>query len=99
MFSKDLKKQDLTRQNTSEGLPRQGVVYTSRISSKEKSLIEKEAEVIRRKIEDICRSIVDEPENCFLGMSSGPQTFVFHVTCSKGDIGKLIGKQGRMARF
>jgi predicted RNA-binding protein YlqC (UPF0109 family) len=97
MFSKDLRRRDLTRRNTSEGLTRPEVVYTSRTSSGERATIEVNAEIIRKKIEEICRGIADDPNNCFITMYSGPQTFVFSVTCSKEDIGKLIGKHGRMA--
>lgn len=46
----------------------------------------------------LVQGLVDEPEAVTLEPCRLPSEIVFHVYVSKGDVGKLIGKQGRTAR-
>lgn len=49
-------------------------------------------------VEFMAKSLVDEPELVEVNEVLGEQTTVVELKVSKGDLGKVIGKQGRTAR-
>jgi len=46
----------------------------------------------------IAKSLVDSPEAVEVSEVEGEQTSVIELKVAKGDLGKVIGKQGRTAR-
>jgi len=52
---------------------------------------------VRVLIEQIARDLVDEPEQVSVERVDGDTT-VFELTVSPNDVGKVIGRQGRVAR-
>ncbi len=46
----------------------------------------------------IVRELVDYPEDVHVTEIEGSQTIVLELRVAKGDIGKVIGKQGRIAQ-
>jgi len=53
---------------------------------------------MKQLIEDIARSLVDVPEEVVVTMVNGEQVTVIELKVAPGDLGKVIGKQGRTAR-
>jgi uncharacterized protein len=49
-------------------------------------------------IEDIAKALVDEPDQVTVRETSGEQVTVLELRVAPGDLGKVIGKQGRTAR-
>ncbi len=49
-------------------------------------------------IENIARSLVDDPDAVQVREVEGDQATVLELTVSGEDLGKVIGKQGRTAR-
>ncbi|BDV00037.1 UPF0109 protein [Thermodesulfomicrobium sp. WS] len=49
-------------------------------------------------VEFIAQSLVDQPEAVTVTEVEGEQTTVIELRVAKEDLGKVIGKQGRMAR-
>jgi uncharacterized protein len=49
-------------------------------------------------IELIARSLVDHPDKVKVSEVEGAQTTVLELRVADGDLGKVIGKQGRTAR-
>ncbi|MTH52718.1 KH domain-containing protein [Bacillus mangrovi] len=49
-------------------------------------------------IETIVKPLVDEPDAVSVEEEVQSRTVVYRLTVSKNDIGKVIGKQGRIAR-
>jgi predicted RNA-binding protein YlqC (UPF0109 family) len=49
-------------------------------------------------IELIARSLVDHPDDVRVSEVEGAQTTVLELRVADGDLGKVIGKQGRTAR-
>lgn len=49
-------------------------------------------------IEDIAKALVDAPDDVNVNVIEGEQTTVLELRVAAGDIGKVIGKQGRTAR-
>lgn len=52
---------------------------------------------VRTLLEQIARSLVDEPEQVSVNQIDG-ETTVFELTVAPRDVGKVIGRQGRVAR-
>jgi uncharacterized protein len=52
---------------------------------------------MRALIEQIAKSLVDDPDHVAVNQVEGDTT-VFELTVSPNDVGKVIGKQGRTAR-
>lgn len=50
---------------------------------------------IKDMVEKIARSIVDKPESVEVKGVEGENSTVIELKVDKGDIGKIIGKQGR----
>ncbi len=49
-------------------------------------------------IEYLAKSLVDNPDEVEVREITGEQTTVVELKVNKGDLGKVIGKQGRMAK-
>ncbi len=49
-------------------------------------------------VEEIAKALVDEPGGVSVSEIQGEQTTVLELRVAPGDIGKVIGKQGRTAR-
>lgn len=49
-------------------------------------------------VEEIAKSLVDEPEAVSVTEVEGEQTTVLELRVAQDDLGKVIGKQGRTAR-
>lgn len=49
-------------------------------------------------VEFMAKSLVDHPEKVEVKEVAGEQTTVVELRVDKGDLGKVIGKQGRTAR-
>ena len=53
---------------------------------------------MKQLIEDIAKALVDVPEAVEVKALEGEQTTVLELKVAQGDLGKVIGKQGRTAR-
>jgi len=53
---------------------------------------------VKQLIEDIAKSLVDVPEEVVVTTVDGEQVTVIELKVAPGDLGKVIGKQGRTAR-
>lgn len=49
-------------------------------------------------IESIAKALVDNPEQVAVNVLEGSQATVLELSVAKGDLGKIIGKQGRTAK-
>ena len=49
-------------------------------------------------VEDIAKALVDAPEGVSVHAVEGEQVTVLELRVAPGDLGKVIGKQGRTAR-
>jgi hypothetical protein len=49
-------------------------------------------------IEQIAKALVDNPEEVSVRAIEGQQVTVLELRVAQGDLGKVIGKQGRTAR-
>ena len=47
---------------------------------------------------DIVRAMVDQPDQVSVNQVEGDHTTVFELRVAKGDMGKVIGRQGRHAQ-
>lgn len=52
---------------------------------------------VRTLLEQIAKSLVDEPGQVSVNQIEG-ETTVLELTVAPGDVGKVIGRQGRVAR-
>ena len=52
---------------------------------------------VRVLVEQIAKALVDEPDQVSVNQIEGDPT-VFEVTVAPNDVGKVIGRQGRVAR-
>jgi predicted RNA-binding protein YlqC (UPF0109 family) len=52
---------------------------------------------MRELVEEIAKALVDSPEEVQVTALEGEQTTVFELRVAKQDMGKVIGKQGRIA--
>ncbi|MCL4456846.1 MAG: KH domain-containing protein [Nitrospirae bacterium] len=53
---------------------------------------------MRTLIEMMAKSLVDRPDEVKVAEVEGEKTTVFELRVSQGDLGKVIGKQGKTAR-
>jgi predicted RNA-binding protein YlqC (UPF0109 family) len=53
---------------------------------------------MKQLIEDIAKSLVDVPDEVVVTTVDGEQVTVIELKVAPGDLGKVIGKQGRTAR-
>ena len=49
-------------------------------------------------VEYIARSLVDQPDGVNVNMIEGEKSTILELRVSDGDIGKVIGKHGRIAK-
>lgn len=53
---------------------------------------------VKTLVEDIARALVDTPTGVVVNEVAGEHATVFELRVADGDLGKVIGKQGRTAR-
>ncbi|MCU1327229.1 MAG: RNA-binding protein domain [Bryobacterales bacterium] len=53
---------------------------------------------MKQLVEDIAKALVDSPEDVAVSYKGGEQSSVLELKVAEGDLGKVIGKQGRTAR-
>lgn len=53
---------------------------------------------MKQLVEMMAKALVDKPEEVEVTEIEGEQTTVIELKVAKEDLGKIIGKQGRMAR-
>jgi predicted RNA-binding protein YlqC (UPF0109 family) len=53
---------------------------------------------VKALVEDIAKALVDVPTEVVVNEVDGEQVTVFELRVAQGDLGKVIGKQGRTAR-
>ncbi|MEK7195431.1 MAG: KH domain-containing protein [Patescibacteria group bacterium] len=53
---------------------------------------------MKQLIEDIAKALVDDPDKVSVTMVEGEQVTILELRVAKEDIGKVIGREGRMAR-
>ncbi len=53
---------------------------------------------MKQLVEDIAKALVDSPEQVVVRELQGEQITVLELRVAPGDLGKVIGKQGRTAR-
>ena len=46
-------------------------------------------------LEDIVKSIVDKPDEVVIAISEGENSQIYELRVGDGDVGKVIGKQGK----
>jgi len=56
---------------------------------------EKYREDVRQLITDSVKFLVDDPASVDVTVYVGPKTTVYKVSCATGNLGQLIGSQGR----
>jgi len=52
---------------------------------------------IKAILEFLIKSLVDKPDEVSITVTQGDQTHVFEIRVAKGETGKVVGKQGKMA--
>ncbi len=53
---------------------------------------------VKTLVEEIAKALVDVPSEVSVHEIAGEQASVFELRVAQGDLGKVIGKQGRTAR-
>lgn len=53
---------------------------------------------MRELVEHIAKALVDDPDNVRVAEVEGERVTVIELRVAPGDLGKVIGKQGRTAR-
>ncbi len=53
---------------------------------------------LKELVETMVRALVDVPDEVRVSEIAGEQTTVFELVVAKGDLGKVIGKQGKTAK-
>jgi uncharacterized protein len=53
---------------------------------------------VRTLVEEIAKALVDAPDGVVVHEIAGEHATVFELRVADGDLGKVIGKQGRTAR-
>lgn len=53
---------------------------------------------VKALVEEIARALVDAPNGVVVKEIAGEHATVFELRVAEGDLGKVIGKQGRTAR-
>ena len=52
---------------------------------------------MRDLVENIIKALVDEPESVIVNQTDGESILILEIKVSQNDIGKVIGKEGRIA--
>jgi predicted RNA-binding protein YlqC (UPF0109 family) len=58
---------------------------------------ERREDLMQTLVRDIAQALVDDTENVSVEVIRGNNTMVLELHVAKGDVGKIIGKQGRTA--
>lgn len=58
----------------------------------------KESSVEKDLVEYIAKTLVDDPSGVVVNMIEGEKSTILELKVSEGDIGKVIGKHGRIAK-
>jgi uncharacterized protein len=58
----------------------------------------KEAGCVEKLVQDIAQALVDIPEEVSVRVVEGEQVTVLELRVAASDLGKVIGRQGRMAQ-
>ncbi len=53
---------------------------------------------MRELVEYLARSLVDHPEQVVVTETEGPDAVILELNVAQDDMGKVIGKQGRIAK-
>jgi len=53
---------------------------------------------MRELVEYLARSLVDHPEEVVVTETEGPDAVILELNVAQDDMGKVIGKQGRIAK-
>jgi len=53
---------------------------------------------VKQIVEDICKTLVDSPEDVKVTVIDGDHTSILELRVHPSDIGKVIGKKGRTAQ-
>jgi len=53
---------------------------------------------MKQLVEDIAKALVDIPDKVAVRMVEGEQVTILELRVAPSDLGKVIGRQGRMAR-
>jgi len=53
---------------------------------------------LKELIEHIAKALVENPDAVVVEESEGPEQISLHLSVAPGDMGKVIGKQGRIAK-
>jgi len=53
---------------------------------------------VKELVEIIAKSLVDNPEMVQVNEITGEQSIILELKVAEGDMGKVIGKQGRIAK-
>ena len=61
-------------------------------------LLSRHKREMKQLIEDIAKALVDSPDDVTVSEVQGEQVTVLELRVAPGDLGKVIGKQGRTAR-
>lgn len=70
---------------------------SSKIILNNTAIEKEEIEKIRLEFESIVRLVVDKPLAVFINIELGSKSLVLRVSAPREEIGKLIGKSGKMA--
>ena len=54
--------------------------------------------MVKELVEFIARSLVDEPDKVIVNMIEGEKSTILELRVAEEDIGKVIGKHGRIAK-
>ncbi len=54
--------------------------------------------MVKELVEFIARSLVDEPDGVVVNMIEGEKSTILELRVAEGDVGKVIGKHGRIAK-
>ncbi|HEB10247.1 MAG TPA: KH domain-containing protein [Spirochaetales bacterium] len=54
--------------------------------------------MVKELVEFIARSLVDEPDEVTINMIEGEKSTILELRVAEGDVGKVIGKHGRIAK-
>lgn len=57
-----------------------------------------ESNGVKALVEEIAKALVDTPDRVSVNEVAGEHATVFELRVAEGDLGKVIGKQGRTAR-
>jgi len=54
--------------------------------------------MVKELVEFIARSLVDDPDGVIVNMIEGEKSTILELRVAEGDVGKVIGKHGRIAK-